>query len=92
MFSFNFTVYLELGGHIYDCPLYIVRIHALYIFCYFFCDGFGTVINYEDVIYRYGMEVYSIALYTVFNYVISSQDVQECFCFSLLREDAVATP
>jgi hypothetical protein len=78
------------GGHIYGCPLYIVRIHALYLFC--FCDGFGTIINDEDVIYMYCMEVYSIVLYTVFNYIICSQDVQECFCFSVSMEDAIATP
>ena len=93
LFLFNFAVYLELvGGHIYNCPIYIVRIHALYIFCYYFCDWFGTVINYEDGIYKYGIEVYSIVLYTVFNCVICSQDVQECFCFSLLMGEATATP
>ena len=79
-------------GHIYDCPLYVVGIHAFYIFCYCFCDCFGTVINYEDVIYKYGIVIYSIVLYTVFNYVICSQDIQECFCFSLLMGDAIATP
>jgi hypothetical protein len=65
---------------------------SLYIFCYCFCDGFGIVINDEDVIYKYAMEVCSIVLYTVFNYVICSQDIQEYFCFSLLMEDAIATP
>lgn len=77
-----------MGGHICDCPLYKIRIHALYIFCKYF----GTVLNYEDIIYIYGVEVFSIVLYTVFNYVFCSQDVQECVCFSLLMGDAIATP
>jgi hypothetical protein len=85
LFYFHFALE-SVGGHIYDFPLYKVRIHASYIFC--FCHYFGN----EDIIYIYGVEVFSIVLYTEFNYVIWSQDVQECFCFSLLMGDAIATP